>query len=273
MATRTRRSPPTCWRGTCASAARTSSSSRGPTSTGSRSRRRRRSWASRRESSATATPSASRSSPSASTPPTTSSSARPTRSTRRRWPRSCSASTTTATSIEGTYEGWYCPRCADFKTEAEVEDGNRCPIHKIELEWEQEDNWFFRLSSFQEPLERLYAERPDFVVPGVRFNEALVVHPERAARHLAQPRAAEVGRRRAVGPVAGDLRLDRRAAQLLHRALLRPSRRGPDRALLAGDGPPDRQGHPQVPRDHLAGLADGRRARGASGASRSTASC
>ena len=28
------------------------------------------------------------------------------------------------------------------------------------LEREQEDNWFFRLSAFQEPLERLYAEQP-----------------------------------------------------------------------------------------------------------------
>jgi methionyl-tRNA synthetase len=74
---------------------------------------------------------------------------------------------------EGTYEGWYCPRCADFKTDAELVDGNRCPIHLIELEKEKEDNWFFRLSSFQEPLERLYAERPDFVVPQERYNEAL----------------------------------------------------------------------------------------------------
>jgi methionyl-tRNA synthetase len=74
---------------------------------------------------------------------------------------------------EGTYEGWYCPRCADFKTDSELEDGNRCPIHKIVLEREKEDNWFFRLSAFQEPLERLYAERPDFVVPENRYNEAL----------------------------------------------------------------------------------------------------
>jgi methionyl-tRNA synthetase len=73
----------------------------------------------------------------------------------------------------GTYEGWYCPRCADFKTESELEEGNRCPIHKIVLEIEKEDNWFFRLSSFQEPLERLYAGRPDFVTPEVRYNEAL----------------------------------------------------------------------------------------------------
>ena len=73
----------------------------------------------------------------------------------------------------GTYEGWYCPRCADFKTEAEVVDGNKCPIHLIELEWEKEDNWFFRLSAFQEPLERLYADRRDFVTPQNRYNEAL----------------------------------------------------------------------------------------------------
>ena len=73
----------------------------------------------------------------------------------------------------GHYEGWYCPRCADFKTESELEDGNRCPIHKIVLEIEKEDNWFFRLSAFQEPLEQLYAERPDFVTPQNRYNEAL----------------------------------------------------------------------------------------------------
>ncbi len=60
---------------------------------------------------------------------------------------------------EGTYEGWYCPRCADFKAENEVDEGNLCPIHHIELTREQEDNYFFRLSAFQERLEGLYAER------------------------------------------------------------------------------------------------------------------
>ncbi len=73
----------------------------------------------------------------------------------------------------GTYEGWYCPRCADFKAENEIDDGNRCPIHHIELTREQEDNYFFKLSAFQEQLERLYAEREDFVAPRSRYNEAL----------------------------------------------------------------------------------------------------
>jgi methionyl-tRNA synthetase len=72
----------------------------------------------------------------------------------------------------GMYEGWYCPRCADFKVENEILDGNRCPIHEIELTREQEENWFFRLSTFQQQLERLYAERRDFVMPPRHYREA-----------------------------------------------------------------------------------------------------
>jgi methionyl-tRNA synthetase len=73
---------------------------------------------------------------------------------------------------KGLYEGWYCPRCADFKVENEILEGNRCPIHEIELIREKEENWFFRLSTFQEPLERLYREQPDFVMPSHHANEA-----------------------------------------------------------------------------------------------------
>jgi methionyl-tRNA synthetase len=73
---------------------------------------------------------------------------------------------------KGLYEGWYCPRCADFKVENEILEGNRCPIHEIELTREQEENYFFRLSTFQAELERLYAEQPDFVMPQRHYREA-----------------------------------------------------------------------------------------------------
>src|SRR3954465_3746208 len=73
----------------------------------------------------------------------------------------------------GTYEGPYCPRCADFKSDNEILDGNKCPIHLIELDWEQEENYFFKLSALQERLEEHYAQHPDFVAPGSRYNEAL----------------------------------------------------------------------------------------------------
>ena len=74
---------------------------------------------------------------------------------------------------KGSYEGWYCPRCADFKTEREVAAGNTCPIHEIVLDWVEEENWFFELSKFQGQLEALYEGQPDFVVPDFRRNEAV----------------------------------------------------------------------------------------------------
>src|SRR5579884_2388116 len=73
---------------------------------------------------------------------------------------------------KGMYEGWYCPRCADFKVENEILEGNLCPIHEISLTREREENWFFRLSTFQQPLEGLYREQPDFVMPPHHANEA-----------------------------------------------------------------------------------------------------
>lgn len=74
---------------------------------------------------------------------------------------------------KGQYEGWYCPRCADFKSEHEIDEGNTCPIHHIPLDRESEDSWFFKLSAFEEPLKNLFAEQPEFVLPRHRYNEAL----------------------------------------------------------------------------------------------------
>ncbi|MDQ3850198.1 MAG: class I tRNA ligase family protein [Actinomycetota bacterium] len=73
---------------------------------------------------------------------------------------------------KGLYEGWYCPRCADFKTDAEAGEDHTCPIHRIPLIREQEDNYFFALSAFEAELLRLYDHQPDFVMPRHRYNEA-----------------------------------------------------------------------------------------------------
>jgi methionyl-tRNA synthetase len=74
---------------------------------------------------------------------------------------------------KGMYEGWYCTRCADFKNDNEMGPDHTCLIHEgFPLERQKEENWFFALSKFQERLEQLYAQRPDFVLPAVRFNEA-----------------------------------------------------------------------------------------------------
>jgi len=72
----------------------------------------------------------------------------------------------------GTYEGPYCVSCEEFKQESELIDG-KCPIHLTPVERLKEDNYFFPLSKYQEPLLRLYEEHPEFVRPDFRRNEVL----------------------------------------------------------------------------------------------------
>ena len=72
---------------------------------------------------------------------------------------------------EGVYAGWYCVGCEAYKTEDELVDG-MCPIHEQPAEWLEEKNYFFRLSKYQQALLDIYAERPDFILPGFRYNEA-----------------------------------------------------------------------------------------------------
>ena len=73
----------------------------------------------------------------------------------------------------GTYEGLYCVACEAYYTPDELIDGELCPIHERPVERVKEDNWFFKLSRFQEPLLDWYAEHPGFVRPETKRNEAL----------------------------------------------------------------------------------------------------
>jgi methionyl-tRNA synthetase len=79
-----------------------------------------------------------------------------------------------------TYAGYYCVGCEAFKAEDELilapgdEGGQayRCPIHlNRPIEWMEEENWFFRLSRYQDRLQALVDEHPEFVQPEIRRNE------------------------------------------------------------------------------------------------------
>ena len=72
---------------------------------------------------------------------------------------------------QDVYAGLYCVGCEAFKTEAELVDG-KCPDHGVVPEWIEEKNWFFRLSAYQDELLALYEQRPEFVRPAFRANEA-----------------------------------------------------------------------------------------------------
>ena len=92
----------------------------------------------------------------------------------------------------GDDEGWYCPNEGFRNTSDLVEDerGVHCPNHPdVELQWLTERNWFFRLSSYQERLERHYAEHPDWVAAGVPQERDARLHPSGPGGLLREPRA------------------------------------------------------------------------------------
>lgn len=68
------------------------------------------------------------------------------------------------------YSGLYCVGCEAYKNEKDMVDG-KCPDHRKEPELLEEENYFFRLSKYQEPLEFLFKENKDFVYPSSRYNE------------------------------------------------------------------------------------------------------
>ena len=74
------------------------------------------------------------------------------------------------------YKGYYCVGCEAFKTEREIV-GGKCLIHEKELEIVKEENWFFKLSDYQERiLDWLVQEKP--VKPESRLNEIINVVKE-----------------------------------------------------------------------------------------------
>jgi methionyl-tRNA synthetase len=72
-----------------------------------------------------------------------------------------------------TYTGAYCARCEAYYQPDELQDGV-CPVHGLACETVAEENWFFRLSRYQDALERLVRDT-DFVRPTSRRNEVLAV--------------------------------------------------------------------------------------------------
>lgn len=73
----------------------------------------------------------------------------------------------------GQQQGWYCVGCETFYDESELLDKHTCKIHHAPTEWRDEPNYFFRLSRYQDPLEQLYRDRPEFIQPDFRRNEVL----------------------------------------------------------------------------------------------------
>ena len=192
----------------------------------------------------------------------------------------------------GTYEGWYCPN-EGFRSATEVVEtarGTICPNHpEVPLQWLTERNWFFRLSAYQERLERHFADHPDFVQPDFRRNEMLgfirggledfSISRERTPGDWGIPfPIAENGETalREDGswdPEAGKIYVWFDALINYITGAGFPDDPAALRLLVAGRPARHRQGHRPLPHDLLAGHAVERRASRRRATSGSTAGC
>ncbi len=70
------------------------------------------------------------------------------------------------------YSGLYCVGCEDFYNEKDVENG-MCPDHKTPLEHVEEENYFFRLSAYEDQLLDLIESGKLKIIPDSKRNETL----------------------------------------------------------------------------------------------------
>lgn len=71
----------------------------------------------------------------------------------------------------GSYSGWYAVRDEAFYPESELVDG-KAPTG-APVEWIEEPCYFFRLSHWEKPLLRYYADHPETIAPSSRLNETI----------------------------------------------------------------------------------------------------
>ena len=73
---------------------------------------------------------------------------------------------------KGEYKGWFCVPCETFWTDFQVEQ-DVCPDCKRPLDRIEEENYFLKLSKYQQWLIDYIKNNPDFIKPNYRRNEVL----------------------------------------------------------------------------------------------------
>tara|TARA_B100000579_G_scaffold104829_1_gene83442 strand:- start:1892 stop:3424 length:1533 start_codon:yes stop_codon:yes gene_type:complete len=74
------------------------------------------------------------------------------------------------------YSGWYSVSDEAFYSEDEIETINNKKLSKIsgsQVEWVEEESFFFKLSNWQKPLLKFYNDNPNFILPESRKNEVI----------------------------------------------------------------------------------------------------
>ncbi|MDD5197475.1 MAG: methionine--tRNA ligase [Candidatus Gracilibacteria bacterium] len=71
------------------------------------------------------------------------------------------------------YSGLYCEGCEVFMPEKDLDPEGNCPIHHKKPTLLEEENYFFRLSKYEEQLKKLIASDTVKIIPEFRKNEIL----------------------------------------------------------------------------------------------------
>ena len=81
---------------------------------------------------------------------------------------------------QGSFKGFYCVGCEEYKNKSDLESGTGehsgqqvCTTHSKPVEELEENNYFFKLSKFQQPLLDYYRENPEFIAPESARNEVV----------------------------------------------------------------------------------------------------
>lgn len=100
-----------------------------------------------------------------------------------------------------TYEGLYCVGCELFYTEDELIDG-KCPEHFVVPELIKEENYFFKLSKYQDQIEKLISS-DELKIVSDQFKNEMLGFVRAGLEDFSVSRSAE--RSRGIGvPVPGD---------------------------------------------------------------------
>ncbi len=73
---------------------------------------------------------------------------------------------------KGVYQGYYCVECETYYSKSELVN-NLCPVHRLPVEYKQEESYFFKMSKYQDFLIKHIKDNSDFIIPHYRANEIL----------------------------------------------------------------------------------------------------
>ena len=73
---------------------------------------------------------------------------------------------------KSSYEGWYCTECESFFTKTQLVDG-KCPDCGRDVQLTKEESYFFKMSKYQDRIQKLIEDNKEFLQPQTRQNEMI----------------------------------------------------------------------------------------------------